>query len=311
MYSRVNYTAVGIFVLVLTIGMVGFGLWLGKYGLEDNYATYRLKMRESVSGLAKDSSVQLHGVTIGRVSAIRIVPEDIETTEVLLEIQKEIPIKEDMVASTKMLGITGLLSIEIEGGSNNAKTLKATPNFIPTIQTKPSFLHSMTKRLEMVGERTQSLLSKENLAHITSTLAHLDEAVKRSLTLEEQLIALSKEGRESVRVAENKLVEVGNDFHRATEAFLLMQKDFHSITQKSLPTIDKIMETSRHINRLTLRVERTLKRGDYNIKQIFEPMLIDIRLTTDQLNRLLRGLNNQPVETLFKSRQRLKAPGEF
>jgi len=67
MYSRVNYTIVGIFVLLFGIGTVLFSFWLAKYGFRQPYDTYRLYMYESVSGLSKDSIVKLRGVDVGRV----------------------------------------------------------------------------------------------------------------------------------------------------------------------------------------------------------------------------------------------------
>ena len=140
MYSRVNYTIVGIFVLLFGAGMVWFAFWLAKYDLQQEFDTYRLEMKESVAGLSIDSDVQLRGVEIGRVSKIQINPKNIEIVEVFVEVKKGIPIKEDMVASTQMFGVTGLLSIEISGGSNAAKTLVPTEEYIPLIKTEPSFL---------------------------------------------------------------------------------------------------------------------------------------------------------------------------
>lgn len=130
---------VGIFVLLFGIGLVLFAFWLGKYDMKDQYYTYKLEIRESLSGLSIDSDVMLRGVDIGRVSAIRIDPDNVEITEVYVNILQNVTIKEDMVATTKMFGITGLLSIEIEGGTNAAKTLQPTDDYIPTIKTKPSW----------------------------------------------------------------------------------------------------------------------------------------------------------------------------
>ena len=134
MYSKVNYTIVGIFVLLFGAAMVWFAFWLAKYGLEEKFDTYRLEMKESVAGLSIDSNVKLHGVNIGKVDTIQINPKNIEMVEILVKIKQGIPIKEDMVAHTQMFGVTGLLSIEIEGGTNAAKTLVSTKKYIPLIK---------------------------------------------------------------------------------------------------------------------------------------------------------------------------------
>ena len=76
MYSKVNYTVVGVFVLLFGIGVVWFAFWLGKYGMEDEYYTYKLEMSDSVSGLSEDADVMLRGVDIGRVTKIQINPKN-------------------------------------------------------------------------------------------------------------------------------------------------------------------------------------------------------------------------------------------
>ena len=133
MYSRVNYTIVGIFVLLFGAGVVLFGFWLAKYGLHESYDTYKIEMKESVSGLSKDSSVKLHGVDVGHVSQIEINPKHVDTIDIYIQIKKGVVIKEDMFATTEMIGVTGLLSIEIHGGTDTAKTLHPTDDYVPVI----------------------------------------------------------------------------------------------------------------------------------------------------------------------------------
>ena len=70
------------------------------------------------------------------------------------------------------------------------------------------------------------------------------------------------------------------------------------------------METSKDFNRVTLKVEKSIERGDYNLKKIFEPMLIDIDILLAQLNDMSRSIENNPSDLLFKSRKSLRGPGE-
>jgi len=50
MYSKVNYTIVGIFVVLFSIGMAWFAFWLDKYGLQEEYNLYKIEMKDSISG---------------------------------------------------------------------------------------------------------------------------------------------------------------------------------------------------------------------------------------------------------------------
>ena len=303
MYSRVNYTIVGIFVVLFGAGMVWFAFWLAKYDIQEEFDTYKLEMHESVAGLSIDSNVKLRGVDIGSVSAIRINPQDIEKVEIFVKIKKGIPIKEDMVAHTAMFGVTGLLSIEIDGGTNAAKTLEPTEDYIPLIKTKPSFLTQLTGdiggasgKIDALLLQSQKLLSDHNIETLGGILDNIEQMTARGEEVEEKVILSLDEFRES-------LANINRDFKQ-------IQQDFAEIKEVTVPTIDKLMETSKNFNRVTLKVENTINRGDYNLKQIFEPMLIEIRILTNQLTTMSRQLEQNPSELLFKSRKLRRGPGE-
>jgi phospholipid/cholesterol/gamma-HCH transport system substrate-binding protein len=303
MYSKVNYTIVGLFVLLFGIGMAAFTFWLAKYGFKEHYMTYRIYTTESVAGLSKDSVVKLHGVDVGRVKEIRIDPKNIERVEILLNIKEGIPIKEDMVAHTVMLGVTGLLSIEIEGGSNESRTLVPTPDHIPVIKTKPSWINTakrdlgaMAEKLNTLLEQSQKLLNDKNLENFGQILENTKTATHRSIGLMAEANATLQTYRTAIKKVNRNLEEITKNFSR--------------ITDESVPAIQKLTETTRNFNRVTLKVEKSLDRGDYNIKKIFEPLLIDIEILSDQINALAKEFNESPSDIFFKSRKVRRGPGE-
>jgi phospholipid/cholesterol/gamma-HCH transport system substrate-binding protein len=303
MYSRVNYTIVGIFVLLFGAGMVWFAFWLAKYGLQKEFDTYRLEMKESISGLSGDAKVKLNGVNIGRVSKIQINPQDIETVEILVEIEKGIPIKEDMIASTQMFGITGLLSIEIEGGTNAAKTLVPTKKYIPLIKTKPSLLskltynlNGMSEKIENLLQQSQKLLSDHNIETMGNILDNTEKATARVEALEDKVMV--------------SLEEVNMTLKEFRVSMAKVTTDFSDMKEVTVPTIDKLKETSQNFNRVALKIEKSIDRGDYNLKKIFEPILIDMDILLGQLNDMSRSLEHNPSDLLFKSRESRRGPGE-
>ena len=303
MYSKVNYTIVGIFVLLFGASMVWFAFWLAKYGLEEKFDTYRLEMKESVAGLSIDSNVKLHGVNIGKVDTIQINPKNIEIVEIFVKIKQGIPIKEDMIASTQMFGVTGLLSIEIEGGTNAAKTLVPTKKHIPLIKTRPSLLTKLTynlggmsEKLEAILTQSQKLLSDHNIETMGNILDNIEKVTAKGEELEDKIIV--------------SMDNINTKFTEAIKDFKQMQKDFSDIKEVTVPTIDSLMETSKNFNRVTLKVEESIDRGDYNFKKILEPMLIDIEILLGQLNDMSRSIENNPSDLLFKSRKSIRGPGE-
>ena len=99
-------------------------------------------------------------------------------------------------------------------------------------------------------------------------------------------------------------------FTQATVDFKQMQKDFAEIKGVSIPTIDKLFQTSKDFRRVTLKFEKSLDRGDYNLKKMLEPMLVDIQILSSQLSTMSRELGENPSDLLFKSRKSRRGPGE-
>jgi len=303
MYSRVNYTIVGIFVLLFGAGLVGFTFWLAKYGIKNEYNLYKLQMTESVSGLSKDSTVRYKGVDIGRVSEIRINPKHIEEIDVFLKIRSDVPIKEDMTAHTEMLGITGLLAIEIDGGSNSSKLLKPKNGEIPIIKTAPSWfdktskgIGTMAENLTDLLEKAEKLLSDENIETFGSILENTDQMTARAVdTLDEF--------NTTMQVYKDAVVKLNDDIHTAGN-------NFARITDNTLPVLKALQKATKNFNRFTIEAEKSLNRGDYNIKETFQPMLVDIGILTEQLTDLTRELQQSPNNILFKSRKHRRGPGE-
>ncbi len=317
MYSKVNYTIVGLFVVLFGVGMVWAAFWLAKYGLHERYKTYKIEMKESIAGLSKDSSVKLHGVDIGRVTQIRINPDDIETIEIYVDIREDVPIKEDMVATTQMLGVTGLLSIEIDGGSNEAKTLQPRDGYIPTIPSKPSMLTKLTENIDDISyrflsllERSEALLSHANLSHVNKILSNVEKLTSKGEALEDQALHSMKELDRSMALLRRSMQSITTKFEEATGDFSKMQKDFREIKEGTLPLLESFEESSRVLQRTTVKFEKSLERGDYNLQKIFEPMLIEIQQLSNQLSSMIRELRQSPNELLFKSRESRRGPGE-
>ncbi len=310
MYSKVNYTIVGLFVIVFGIGMAWFAFWLAKYGLQEKYYSYKIEMKDSIAGLSKDSNVKLHGVNIGRVSQIRIDPNDIEKINIFVEIKQDVPIKEDMIASTQMLGVTGLLSIEIHGGTNAAKTLHPTATYIPVIQSKASLFSKLSENIGGLGEklnhllsRSELLLSDKNLDKVSQILDNVEKLSDKGVTLEDKAMSSLSEINITLKAFRVSLDTVNVKLAKVT-------KDFSDIKDVTVPMVNKLSQTSKNFNRTTLKFEKSLDRGDYNLRKIFEPMLIDIQILSNQLNSMTRELEQNPSDLLFKSRKSRRGPGE-
>jgi len=317
MYSKVNYGIVGFFVLLFGAGMIWFFFWLGKYGMHREFDTYKLVMTQSITGLSKDSVVKLRGVDIGRVSEIRINPTNIEEIEVYLKIKKDVPIKKNMEAHTQLMGVTGLLSIEIDGGTNDAETLHPTDVFIPVIPTSPSWFEKTTKGIGSMSEqlvemlkKSQKLLNDENIKNVSKILDNTKVLTKKGSDVSDKAIESFKEVDLTMKEFRSSFAQLNKKLDKAITDFGSMKRDFSAIKNVSVPTINKLMQTSKNFNRVTLKFEKSLDRGDYNAKKIFEPMIVDMGILSDQISDMTKKFSDSPSDMFFKSRKTRKGPGE-
>ena len=106
----------------------------------------------SVTGLQEGGPVKYHGLTVGNVEQISIDPEDVRRVIVEVTLDHGTPIKEDTYADITALGITGLMLIELRGGSNEAVTLK--PGSF--ITAGKSFTEMITGQAEIYSRRWRS-----------------------------------------------------------------------------------------------------------------------------------------------------------
>lgn len=117
--KRFNFeAAVGVF---LVAGFLCFA-WLSiKLGEVDFFGkqTYTVVSRfGSASGLKPGAAVEIAGVQIGKVTAIQLDKEDYEA-EVHMEIDRDIALQEDCIASIRTAGIIGDRYLKISPGGSD------------------------------------------------------------------------------------------------------------------------------------------------------------------------------------------------
>jgi phospholipid/cholesterol/gamma-HCH transport system substrate-binding protein len=120
---------------------------------------YRIHFNESVSGLALGDPVKFRGVDVGTVKTMALDAADPRRVQVDVKLRKEAPVKTDTKASLKLKGITGVVFIELNGGSPGAKALAAvTPEGqVPEIASEQSRLTSILDQLPKVIEKFSAI----------------------------------------------------------------------------------------------------------------------------------------------------------
>ncbi|OQX72589.1 MAG: hypothetical protein B6D59_08080 [Campylobacteraceae bacterium 4484_4] len=308
MEGRVNYLGVGIFVILFLTGLFGFAFWLMKYGTAESYSRYLVYFDESVAGLSRDAAVKYMGVDIGTVEKMKVNPKNTSVVEVYLKLNHDVTIKEDMRATLKFYGMTGLAYVEITGKDPNSPPLRPKKGeTLPVIPSSPSIYARLDETLAHIAtkltgtlEKFETLLSDENLRHFGQTLTHI-ESITRTL----------KDKREDI----GTLIDRANTLEiRAERVLERIEQTFASFDERFA---SNLKSTMRELKKLTKNLNTTLKRGDYNLKAIAEPTtrkLNDLieRLgdATSRVEETLEQLQQSPSDLLFKQTPPKKGPGE-
>ena len=186
METRASHIAVGTFVLVLLLGLIGFVVWISKFRTDDNLARYDILFEEAVTGLELDSNVRYRGVPVGRVRDIRIDPENIERIRVTIEVRDDTPVKADTKATLEMQGLTGGIYVLLNEGTQSAADL-------PKTVTAPyPEIGSRRSALAQIFQGAPELIAKGSLLLDKATLLFDEEnrtAIKKILSNVESLTA--------------------------------------------------------------------------------------------------------------------------
>jgi phospholipid/cholesterol/gamma-HCH transport system substrate-binding protein len=154
MESEKHYFLEGLFIIGLAIAAAVAFVWISRSGRGDD-TPYRIHFVESVSGLNVGDAVKFHGVDVGTVKAMTLDPADPRRVQVDVHLRKDAPVKTDTKASLKLKGFTGVVFVELNGGSAEAQRLveATTPGEIPEIASEKS---QLTTLLEAIPKMVES-----------------------------------------------------------------------------------------------------------------------------------------------------------
>lgn len=306
MESKVNYTLVGLFVVVLGAALMAAILWL-TVGIEGKvYDTYRVYTRESVSGLNPNATVKYKGVEVGQVSAIELDPNNPEQVELTLQIEHGAPIREDTRAVIAVQGLTGLAYIELTGGSRDAPSLEPTSeNPVPMIESGPSLVarldEAFTETLttfNRLSDQLGSVLSEDNRIALSRTLAHMEE-ITAAVAADADVLG---KGLESAALTLENSAQISTALPpllaRVNTSIAALEKTALAITQ-----------TSHNLNEAVQEGRRDLQRMTQGIAPELSALLGELRQFTEVMRRFGEELERNPRMLLF-GRPSQPGPGE-
>lgn len=183
METRAHYVAVGAFVLAMVfIAFVGV-IYFSAVAPTVSFAHYDIYFRGAVTGISRGSVVDYNGIPVGKVSDVEIDPNNVEQIRVTVEIDSKVIIKTDAKASVEANLLSGVGTILISKGTQEAPVLTAKAGErYPVIQPHRSALANvyahapeLLEKLNDIGDSLNALLNEQNRQAVTQILANVKQ----------------------------------------------------------------------------------------------------------------------------------------
>jgi phospholipid/cholesterol/gamma-HCH transport system substrate-binding protein len=202
METRARHLAVGGFVLVLAVCAGLFAIWVAKFSGQVTYLPYYTRFGGSVSQLRIDTTVLFGGIPVGRITDVRIDPQNTELARVDFVVREGTPIREDSQATTEIQSIAGGSVLQISRGTTNSALLppghevKAVSSAIEQLVNKaPDLLN----KLDKIADNLNGMLSSQNRDAVTAMLGNLRDLSVDLKSHQDQLDSLLDHGNTAVQ----------------------------------------------------------------------------------------------------------------
>jgi phospholipid/cholesterol/gamma-HCH transport system substrate-binding protein len=188
MEREAHYTAVGAFVILVTVMAGFFVYWYSEGRDRRSYVHYEIYFPGSVTGLSEGGSVRYLGVEVGKIRRIRLDPRSAERVQVFVEIDQSAPVSEQTTAELSLMSVaTGLLYIDLRQNTGGRPVMPPVPSDrYPVINTVRSDFDTFLASLpELAGsaavllERAKEIFSPDNSAALADMIRNLHAASER------------------------------------------------------------------------------------------------------------------------------------
>lgn len=308
METRAHYVAVGAFVLAIIALAFVVVLWLARAQLTTQYVLYDIYFAGPVSGLREGAAVEYSGVPAGRVTEIKITPENVERIRVTVEIETTVVIKDNAAASVESNLLSGVSFIQIVGGTQDAPVLtKEAGQRYPVIRSRRSRFASVSARapqlLEKLNEtanRLNDLLDEKNRAAVTESLENIRVVTAAVAERKQDIGELTGNANAAALSLNNLLLHLDQSY---TDP-----QGLRDSLSGGLADFDRLAKNLGETNRQLQQALQDVRPGLRNFGQRtlgdVADLISEARQFIAGLSRLAAGIERDPSRVLFGDRRK-------
>jgi phospholipid/cholesterol/gamma-HCH transport system substrate-binding protein len=312
MAEKRDQVFVGLFVLLAAAVLIGMVFAIGAFGRTSK--TYHAYF-PFAGGLERGATVRYAGgPKVGRVEKLAIDPQNPARIDVVFSVQTDLPVKTD--SHVKIMSISPLGDNHLEVLPGGAQTALAPPGFLLPSDTYLDFnvltaqindlapqakllIQSLNDRaadLKVTVDRVNELLSAENRANLSATLAgtrgvieenrpqikstiqHLDSVSQK---LEPLLQDLHKDSEEANQALTHLDAVLGENSADVRQSVIELRKSLTTLTDitgrldqtldVNTENIDELLDNFRRVSQNLKEFTNTIKRRPYTLIRATNP----------------------------------------
>ncbi|MDP3761386.1 MAG: MlaD family protein [Ramlibacter sp.] len=301
MENKAHAMAAGIFVVAITILLVGLAAWLTRDTGERD--PYEISTRETITGLQAQAAVRYRGVEVGKVAQIGFDPKVQGNVLMRLEIDRDAPVTKDTFATLGFQGVTGLAFVQLDDTGKPAPRLQPEDGHPPRIPLRPGLLSKLMDKGEIILDRVEEatgrmnkLLGDENQKRFSNALDNLGSAAADAGQLAKRLDStVATRVDPAIASVQKSAEQVGRtaaDFSQTAKR--LNQKD--GPMDRLAEGTEALSHAADSFNSATLpRINRVTEETSRAVRQ---------------LGRTANTINDNPQSLIFGSGSVVPGPGE-
>ncbi|MDR1936163.1 MAG: MlaD family protein [Candidatus Accumulibacter sp.] len=299
MENRSHALLAGLFLLILGASAIAALWWFS--GRQEESFRYLVETRDNVTGLNVQAQVRYRGIRVGRVESIRLDPADARATLIEISLPRYIPVTRGTVAKLGHQGVTGIAHILLEDDGQDAAPLPPEGQGGARIAMQSSLVQELTDVGGDVLRQARDLLYSMNDLLRTENR----EAISRTLVNIEASSRHVRETSERLRQA------LKPDTLRRIDSVVLQAE---RTAAQAAPFFAEARGLVARLNTASEKFETVLGEVDVGgvsaLTQHLNGLTDEFTSTAQQMNRVLRLLEESPQSLIFGPRAVPPGPGE-
>lgn len=302
METRANYALIGGIVILATVFVAMFVLWLGQSEFRRDYKAYDIVFDGPVS-LEEGAAVRYIGIKVGEVATVRVDRADPSKVRARIRVSREAPIREDSSASIQLAGITGITFVQISAGTG--RPLEARPGEpVPVIRSERTLVDQIVaggaqalSRANLTFDNVNKMLTDENVEAVNTTLRNL-EVITTKLAEPGGLVDQASASLEDVsraaaafEVASTELQQFGDSADRnladAAADLRVLVSDLRDVARAASGTLQRSAEA---VASATAIIEGPAAQTFQDAGSASK----ELRIVINRFDRILRELETNP-----------------